>query len=119
MRTKEQIILDIEINETQQKVLRMEHDKLHEELFHAEFVKVSWEEAEELFLEIIPADQRWPEGPRIAKNQHCQSEHAHVVTNEDGDKEMWISGYKDRDGFRRGEALYIEREYAEQVKPRY
>jgi hypothetical protein len=118
MRTREQIIRDLEINENQQNTLRLEHDKLNEELFHAEFVRVAWEEAEELFKEILPVGGRWAEGPRVATSEHRQNEHAHIV-EEDGVKEMWISGYRNRDGVERGKPIYIEREYAEQVKPRY
>jgi hypothetical protein len=47
----------------------------------------------------------------------CHHESISINDNSDGTgKEMWVGGYRHRDGYKRGNPIFIERKYAEQFE---
>jgi hypothetical protein len=112
MRTLEQIRASIELQVSTIKLAQSNIDILKQELFDAEFYKVSWEEAEKYFIDKLDPSTSWFNGV-IITNENGQTSNVHIRNNEQthGLNQMWVGGYERHDIFRRGEPFYISREY--------
>ena len=117
MRNPDEIRKDVEVLTAEETILANKKEYLFKELFNASFMEVSWEEAEALFLDILTPDASWSSGPIVRKGYDMASSNAHVVDNH-GTLQFWIGGYERKDGFRRGESLFIDRNYADRIPDR-
>jgi hypothetical protein len=117
MRTPEAIRESIQAIEAKEMLLEQEKKAYYRELFEASFIMVSWEEAEAIFFEMLTVDSSWTNGPIVSKGYGTESSRAHVVDN-NGKLQLWIGGYEHKDNYRRGEFLYVDRNYADRIPER-
>ena len=125
MRDVFEINNDIKELELQMELTALKHNKLVKEKFDAEYVEVSWEDAENYFVKNPPSDYSvFSNRPHATYCRQFKgkwsvgyNENITIHDNEDGTgKEMWVGGYRHRDGYRRGNPIFIERKFANQFE---
>lgn len=124
MRELFEIENDMKELELQMKLSAMKHNKLLKEKFDTKYVEVPWEDAQNYFVKHPPSESYSANKPHATYCTQFYGEwsigHLEDITvrdNEEGtEKEMWVGGYRHRDGYRRGNPIFIERKYAEKFE---
>ena len=107
---------EIKLIDLKQEQMAIERKKLVRDLFYKEFVEVEWDVAEKYFIENLDSTISWSAGPTVKDDsEFYRSTSLCIHENEDGSKEMWLGGYRNKDCFPRGKSFFVERRYANEI----